>query len=616
MDLPRYLWVDLEKRETHEYPIPEKYWQKFLGGKGLAARILLDHMSPELDAFHPENLIVINTGLLNATGAPCSSRFNVSGKNVLTGGIASSNCGGNFGIKMRQAGWEGLIISGQASSPVYLLLDDGRVSFHSAEKLWGLETDTVQEKLPRDSGHLVIGPAGENKVAYAAIFSQGRTAARCGLGAILGSKKLKAISARGSRRIKPARPERFKTLQKKWVQTLKGHPLTGQALPAYGTMGFIARAGALNILPVKNFSQDHFPDFAALSGENYSEKFLSRNFGCNTCPIRCGRRQKLAGREIKGPEYETVGLLGSNLLNSDLDLIARWNLAADRMGLDTITLGGTLGLAMELKEKGLADFGIGFNDVQGVERLINDIARQEGAGRELARGSKWLGEKYGRQDLAPVSKGLEYAAYDPAAAPSMGLGYATSNRGGCHLNGGYMVVMEGLGVLQPDSSSYRLKAALTIFSQNFLEAISLSGICIFTSLATFPSYLYRLDQAGKTIRLLNNITARSYPLISLILKKPGLMKLIPFFMPFPSIITAATGQKMDLGRFLLAGERSFNLERLYNLRAGLTGEDDHLSPRLLERGVPLADKLPHYYRLRGWDQWGRPHQKKLEQLEV
>ncbi len=616
MELPRYLWIDLENQTAHEYPIPRDYWEKYLGGKSLAARLLLDHMSPELGAFHPENLVIINTGPLVGTGAPCSSRFNVSGKNALTGGIASSNCGGNFGLKLRQAGFEGLIISGKAESPVHILLDNGKIHFQPAQELWGLETDTTQKKLPDGFGHLVIGPAGENGVLYSSIFSQERVAARCGLGAILGSKRLKAISARGDRKIRPAHPDKFRGLQKKWVKVLLENPMTGESLPRFGTMGFIAKAGVLNILPVKNFSQKHFSDYESISGEYYAEKFLEKNYGCPTCPIRCGRRQIIDGKDRKGPEYETVGLFGSNLLNSDLELISQWNTLADRLGLDTITLGATLGVAMELKEKGLADFGIGFGDFSGVETLIKDIAFMRGKGKELAQGSRWLEEKYGAEGIAPHSKGMEYAAYDPATTKSLGLGYATANRGACHLNGGYMVFLEGLGPLEVEGSTLKAKATFTVLMQNLMEAISITGNCLFTSLALLPPFIYRLDQSGSLIRFLNRLFARSAPLIAFFLNYPHFLRVNLSLVPYSLAVKYATGLKMNLGRLLEIGERSFNIERQYNMRAGINSKGDELSQRAIHRGNPLHRFLPYYYKIRGWDDNGIPLEKKKKKLEV
>lgn len=623
--LPRYLLVDLDRLSAEPYPISEDYFRLYLGGKALAARLLLDLLAAGTDPLAAENVLIVNTGPLTGTGAPASGRFNITTRNVLTGGIASSNCGGNFGIKLRRAGVDGLIIRGRAAKPAFIEVVGGRVKFHSAEHLWGKDTEETQQLLPAPYGKLVIGPAGENMVSYAAVISQQRAAARCGVGAVFGSKNLKAVIAYGVEQIPVADRRLFAKLNRRWLATVQANAYTSQALPRYGTMGFINKGNVTGVLPAKNFSQDGFAQAELISGEHYAKHYLTRNYGCVGCPIRCGRRQMLDGREVKGPEYETVGLLGPNLLNHSLERISRWNQLADALGLDTISLGGTLGFAMELKERGLADLGVGFDDLDSVGRAIADIASRRGKGDELANGSRWLADKYGGHQFAPHARGMEMAAYDPRRSVGLGLGYATSNRGACHLNGGYMVFLEALGPLTIDAQTPRGKAALTVLMQNTMEAISLSGMCLFTSMAMFPNSLQRLRPYGKVMKAIARAMAASGSIVGWLNNHPGVVGFNIGLVPYPAAIRAVTGLKLSLGKFILLGERSYNLERLFNVREGVAGSEDKLCRRMTaepktegrsETAVPLNKMLPQYYRIRGWDSQGVPSGKKLAQLGI
>lgn len=623
MNLPRYLLIDLSTGIVEKYPVSLDYFRTYLGGKALAARILLDETQPGIDPLSPENVLIINTGPLTGTGAPSSGRFNVTTKNVLTGGIASSNSGGNFGIWLRKAGFDGLVIKGRAEKPIYIEVVDGQAFIQDAAHLWGLDTEETQTKLPAKHGKAVIGPAGENLVRYASIVSQERVAGRCGVGAVMGSKNLKAVTAYGHEPIPMVQPDKFRKLNKAWLKTVQKNILTGQVLPRYGTMGFVSKANVTGLLPVRNFSRSGFAGAEAISGETYAEKHLTKNFGCVACPIRCGRRQLLDGKDIKGPEFETVGLLGSNLDNDSMELIARWNYQADLMGMDTISLGGTLGFAMELKERGLADLGVAFGEFEGIEELIKDIAYRRGTGAELAQGSKWLAAKYGGEEFAQQSKGMEYAAYDPRRSVGLGLGYATANRGACHLNGGYMVFLEVLGPLNVEPQTAKGKAALTILMQNLMEAISTSGLCLFTSMALFPNGLHKLSPSGKLLGAISKVMGASGPLVGWLNNHPGAVPLNLGAVPYSGALKHVTGLPFSLGRFLRLGQVAYNVERAFNAREGVLA--DTLSrrttaePQVPDRPdtvVPLAQMLPEYYRLRGWDEQGVPRPEILRGLGI
>ncbi|MDR0877373.1 MAG: aldehyde ferredoxin oxidoreductase family protein [Treponema sp.] len=666
--LPLYAKIDLTGGTVEDFPIPEDYFKKFLGGKTLAARLLLDLFPQGADALDPQAVIIINTGPLNGTGAPSSSRFNMSFKNVLSGGIASSNCGGLFGVMMKRAGYDGIIISGRAAVPSRIEIVDGTVSVINAEELWGLDTEAVQEKLPHHFGKLVIGPAGENLVRYASAASGERMAGRCGGGAALGSKNLKALSAYGTKMPPVYNQEKFKPFLKKWITFIRNHPMTGDALPHYGTVGLVNKANASGALPVHNFTYGYSETADAVSGETLAETLLTRNSGCISCPIRCERRvmlkstpREMAGgaaiadaatedgeREIKGPEYETAGFFGPNIDAADLPAVIRLNYICDILGMDTISASSSIAFAMELKEKGIADFGLEFGDVKNIEEILYKIARREGVYSDIANGSKWMSEKYGHKEFAMNAKGLEMASYEPRRSVGMGLGYAVSNRGGCHLNGGYLALLESVGVLSLDAQSPSSKAELTVFMQDALESVSAAGFCLFSAQTFVPGILFHLGPNHPVTRIAGKVMTHAGLVVRLLLGIKPLLHFNSFFLlPHAEAIRLATGIPMYTGSFLRLGERSYNLERLFNQREGLSGADDSLPGRLTETPQPLAkpltrpEALPHaepsmkpparkkgdavvplkkmlkqYYKVRGWDAAGRIRERKLKRLGI
>ncbi|MCL1831078.1 MAG: aldehyde:ferredoxin oxidoreductase, partial [Oscillospiraceae bacterium] len=351
MKLPLYAYINLSTKTIRHEEISLKYQKKYIGGKTLAARLLLDRYPKDTDALDENSILIINTGPLNGTGSPSSSRFNMSFRNLMTSGIASSNCGGNFGVMLRRAGFEGLIIEGKSDKPVEIRITDSTIEFIDASDIWGKDTEETQQMLPAHFGKLVIGPAGENLVHYASAVSGERVAGRCGAGAVMGSKNIKAITAYGSYEVEIHNKKGFDKYVAKWTKFIKSHPMTGDSLPKYGSAGLVNKANASFALPTANFSQGHFDDADCVSGERLAETLLTRNSGCISCPIRCERRVMIDGKEVKGPEYETLGLFGPNMLSSDIESIIRINYLCDLLGLDTISAAGTLAAAMELKEK-------------------------------------------------------------------------------------------------------------------------------------------------------------------------------------------------------------------------------------------------------------------------
>ncbi len=619
----RFAKINLSNHTAEEYQLPDQDIEMFLGGKTLAAKIIYDAFKEKVDAFSEENIIVITTSPLTGSTSPSSSRFNLSTISPLTGFLVSSNCGGTFGLNLKRAGYDGLIISGKSEEKVYIDITEEEIIFKNADHLWGKTTGEAQELMgDKNRGKLVIGPAGEKLVRYAAVLSGERAAGRGGVGAVFGFKNLKGFIASGKTSIDFSDKENFKKHNQKWIKQLKNHSLTGEQLPKLGTAGLLRLMNEKNQLATKNYSSGAFAESEKISGETMKEKHLIKNKGCVTCPIQCGRVVKAYDKVVKGPELETLGLLGSNLLNSDIQNIINLNHLCDEYGIDTITFGSSVGLAMELNETGLWNNGLDFGDSAQLEELVKKVATREGVGNDLAEGTKRISQKYGGTEFAIQVKGLEAAAYEPRSAQGMGLGYATSNRGACHLNGGYMVVLEGLG-LNIDSRTTRGKAAFTVFFQDLMEAVSAGGTCLFTTYATLPDALVK-NPNSIFAKIVNKAIPYFGGIVNFLHNNTWLMNFnLGGVMPHPYSIRLVTGFNMNMGRFLKAGERGYNLERLINIRQGLKGSDDTLPKRLTEElqrinepdsRVKLQQMIKDYYKIRGWDENGVPTQKRLKKL--
>lgn len=626
------LRIDLSTRETTEYPWTDEARRATLGGKVMAAQILYDLLEPGCDPLGADNVLVVSTGPLTGTGAPSTSRFNLSALSPLTGIVASSNCGGPFGTYLKKAGVDALVITGAAAEPVWLEITqaDGEpvVTFHSAEELRGARTSAtataLSDAIANKCGTLVIGPAGENLVRFAAVFSGERAAGRAGLGAVMGAKNLKGLAAHGAAHVEIAERDAFRAHTRKWSATLKGHPLTGELLPTYGTAGLVPEMQKLGIVATSNYRRGHFDGADAISGQTMAATRLVATDGCLSCPIRCARVVEVDGKRVKGPELETLVLLGSNLENADLDAICRLNVLLDELGMDTMSAGVTVSLAMELAERGLVDWPLRFGDVSGLAALFEDIAHRRGIGALLAEGSRELDRLHGATGASMQVKGLELAAYEPRGAWGHGLGYATSNRGGCHLNGGYMVAFEGLG-LRMKGRSTRSKPALTAMFQDLMEAVSASGGCLFTTYAVIPAPLVR-GAAGPVGRISAGVLGVSSGVLRALRVLPRGALGIPMpLIPHIRAVEHATGEKLGFGRFWEIGERGFALERALAVRFGVTGDDDTLPARCLseplEPGdsssvVPLARMKPAYYRHRDWDESGAPSARLRKRLGI
>ncbi len=612
--------VDLSTGKSEIKPLNDDVRQ-YIGGKGYSTRMLYDMTEPGIDALGPDNPLIFGTGPYNGTYGVQSTRFSVVAKSPLTGAIGNATCGGDFANTMKKAGYDFIVIRGKSEKPVYLDVNEEGATVKPADEYWGMTTGEVQKQFPKGTHAAVIGPAGENQVLYASIISGRRAAGRSGLGAVMGSKMLKAVVCKGSKKVEVARREKFKNLNKWMINYYKNHSVNGQILPSMGTANLLMTTAGKNILPTLNFQKGTHRLAWQISGERLRDEYLEGREGCTSCPIRCGRKLKSSapGSSVKGPEYETLALNGSNLGIFDLDAVLKQNEMLDELGMDSISAGGTLAYAMEANEKGMWNNGLKFGDVAAVEKALEDIAYRRGVGDELAQGSYRLAQKYGGEEFAIQVKGLEMAGYDPRGCYGQGLEYATTNRGGCHINGAVMA-LEATGLLSVDPLSIGAKPELVIFQQNLMAAINAMIICTFSAYGVVPSIAGDLDPQGAVYNGLSTIVKNSGPVLQLVLKmKP--------FLPvlwYEKYLGYVTGESYSLGRLTESGERNFNMERLFNVREGFSFKEDTLPRRLLDeplfdeqtKGVPLGDMLPKYYKTRGWSPDGIPTDRTLDRLQI
>ncbi len=625
--------LDLDAKTTTEYPWSDRDRELYIGGKAMASKVLYDNLTGSEDPFGPENLIVISTGPLTGTGAPSSNRFDISALSPLTGITTSSNCGGNFGHYLKKAGMDALIIRGRCETPTWIEIENDKFTFHDASDLWGMRTTETQEAMQAKldeaagkkvrGGMLAIGPAGENLVRYACVMSGERAAGRGGVGAVFGSKNIKGMTVTGTAMASVHDKDKTGAFHKKWVNKIRNHPITGERLPKEGTATLLNPMNDHSILASHNFEYGTYEYHDDISGETLANTLHVGNNGCLTCPIRCSRRVPVEGKIVKGPELETLGLLGNNIDNNNLQQICDWNYTLDELGMDTISAAGTVAWAMEANEKGIWSCGLEFGKTENVNQIFEDIAFRRGVGNELAEGSKRLSEKYGGTEFAIQSKGMELSAYEPRHAVGQGLGYAVSNRGGCHLNGGYLVVLEGLG-MNVNGLKTGAKADLCMFMQDLMESVSMGGQCLFTSFAVFPGFTVEGHKKWYN-RIINAVVPFVGPFVRILNRFPEIacfhLPLVPYSYEYPNII----GMKMTLGKLIRAGERSYNVERAVNARFGVSAENDKLPKKLTDAlqdpknpktRVPLEKMKKVYYRARGWMKNGLPSDKKLKRLGI
>lgn len=570
----------------------------YLGARGLGTKIFMDEVDPRVDPLSPENKLIFLTGPLTGTFAPSAGRYEVVAKAPLTGTIGAANSGGYFGPELKFTGYDGIIFEGKAEKPVYLWINEGQAKLKSAEHLWGKDVPTTTDELLKetdiDAKVACIGPAGENLVLFAAVMNdKNRAAGRSGLGAVMGSKNLKAVVVKGSQSIKAASPDEFMLACVDARNKLKASPLTGQGMPAYGTASLVNVINQSGALPTRNARDGaYFEEADDTSGETLAQKYLVRNKGCYGCNIGCGRVTKVSEPGFEGfgegPEYEAAWSYGAACGVNNLAAITKANFICNEMGMDPITLGSTIACAMEMYEKGIltkeeVGADLYFGNAEAMVELTRLTALRQGFGDKLALGSYRMAESYGHPEFSMSVKKQEMPAYDGRAIQGMALEYATSNRGGCHVRG-YMTGPEVLGLpVKMDPLVTDGKAEMLKTMQDLTAVIDSAGLCLF---AVFGI---------------------------------GLPEIV-------SMLNTCLGLDMTEDECMKTGERIWNLERLFNYRAGLTKADDTLPPRLLKEPLkkgPAAGQvakldvmLPQYYKVRGWDEDGEPTEEKLQELSI
>jgi len=618
----KILRVNLSSERVSTDPLEEADVKKFLGGRGLAAKILFDELKAGINPLGADNKLVYATGPLASTGFPLNSRWIVTGKSPLTGIWGEALCGGSFAVQLRKAGYDALIIEGSSASPVYVNVVDDDVEVRKASHLWGKMTLETEGAIAHDLGLkarrednpsvVCIGPAGERLVKFAAIMHTAhRAAGRTGLGAVMGSKKLKAIAVRGTGKVPVANPEKLQEMSKNVLTEC----MTDKSLvyfSNYGQAGFVDSMQEMGMLPTKNFQKGTFEGFQAISGKTMTETILKRKGTCSQCPVACKREVEVSegpyapvNPDYGGPEYENVASLGSLLLISDLKAVSRENQLCNAYGLDTISTGVIIAWIMECYERGI----VSKEEIDGVDakwgnikaalEFIVKIANREGVGDLLAEGIKRSSEKIGRgsERYAMEVKGLEIPMHEPRAKKGLGLAYATSIRGACHMQAFHDPDVERNDVAPEIGISRALDRHDT--SRNKVEMIKRSqdwvavtnSLCLCTS----PGWV-------------------------------GFNYTRPAFIA--EVLNATTGSDFKVDDLMIIGERANNLCRCFNSREGMTRKDDYLPPRFTEESLPdgpsqgqsisrkeLADMLDSYYELRGWDEeTGNPAKNKLEQL--
>jgi aldehyde:ferredoxin oxidoreductase len=580
--------VNLSTGKIAFQELPKDLAVAYLGGRGFGARILYDEVGPSVEPFSPDNLLIFATSPLTGTKAPSSARFSVTTKSPLTGTIVDSNSGGKTGLRLKGAGYDVLIISGKAEKPVWLLVDETGIKINDAGSLWGKDVDETTESLlaqvtnPSIASVACIGPAGENLVRFAAIMSDNsRAVGRGGVGAVMGSKNLKAVVTSGNKSTAIADNETLDFIVYEARKVIKQSPITSIGLPTYGTAALVKVMDMMGAFPNFNFTESTSEHINDVSGETLKERLFVKQKACWGCPIGCTQLTKTSKGEGEGPEYESLWALGPECGIYDIEAIADANYLCNRLGLDTMSAGVTIGCAMEMTRRGIVDTGVKFGDAQSLFSTIEDIAYRRKHGDALAEGSLRFAEKYGTPEFAMQVKGMELPAYEPRAMGVQGLSFATSNRGGCHLRGN-MLGAEILGVPKiVDHSGATGTVGLLIYNQHVSAAFDSVGVCKFAGFAVSDELIARM-------------------------------------------MTAITGIEFVPQNLHVAGERIWNLERLYNLREGFTNKDDTLPIRLMEeplksgaakgRVVNLAPQLEEYYRYRSWDSNGVPKKEKLKQL--
>lgn len=608
----KILRVDLSEGKISEEEIGEDLARRYIGGVGIATKYLYDEVPKGADPLGPENLLIFMTGPLTGTASASASRYSAVTKSPLTGIWGQGNSGGSFGPALKRSGYDGIIFQGISSKPVYLKIEDGKAELRDARHLWGKTVpeaeDLIQEELGKSFTIASIGPAGENLVRYASIMNnKHRAAGRCGVGTVMGSKRLKAVACAGKTSIRLANEGIFKEKAKKQIELLNESMLK-VGFDAFGTNMVSDMVNVRGGYPTRNWQAGVFEGIEELNGQALTDKVLVSGVSCFACPIACGRGSEIKegpwkGRKGEGPEYETVNTLGAMCGVSDMNAVTMANYLCNEYGLDTISAGSTIAFAMECYEKGIltkegaGGLEIRFGDANLVVELVEKIAKREGIGDLLAEGTRRMSEKLGKgsEGFAMNVKGLELPAYDPRAAKICGLGYVTANRGGDHITG----YVQGP----------------TFFDTPFLLVEDSKIADVFVANPKEARVLVDMEDA---LTMFDAIGACKF--MAILLKAED----------YVDLITNATGWDLGVDDFRKSGERIYNLIRAFCVREGIRREADTLPKRLMEDPLPegpakgmVIDKdtlemmKDAYYEFRGWDnKTGKPAPEKLRELEL
>ena len=592
--------IDLSSQSIESVSLDTATARKYIGGSGLGTYYLTQYGPPEAEALAPQTPLIFMTGPYLGAHIPTSGRHHIITKSPLTGIYCEADAGGSFGHHLKMAGYDGLIILGKAESPVFIRIDQGRAFILNADHLWGLDTYSTEKQLRGQAqqriGVSCIGPSGEKMVPLSGIFHDGiaaRTAARGGAGAVMGAKRLKAIAVSGTFKTELFDPEWLRHSIKKKNKFLKEK---GAAFRTHGTAVTMEPAEKFGDLPIKNWNLGSWEkEVQDISGPRMTETILEKNYGCVACPVRCGRIVKFEDIHGSGPEYESLAMLGSACLVHDLKVVARANDLCNRYGIDTMSVGGCVAFAMELVDQGILSkqeigFELQWGDGEGLLRLVECIGEKKGIGAILGQGVRAAARTIGRgaEEYAIHCKGLEMPGHDPRCFKGLGVGYATSNRGACHLS----------------SFSYPWERSATMPELGY------------------DSVQDRSLDAGK-----GKLTARLQDVMGM----ADSLKICKFAISMGTSISemvdwlnAITGWDMDSAEFMQTGARIFTLKRLYNIQLGISRKDDTLPRRITSaprNSGGSADTLPdlngqleEYYDYRGWNEQGYPLKQTISQL--
>ncbi len=566
--------IDLSGGKISETKSDSNILRSFIGGRGLGVKLYYDNIDPDIDPLSPENILIFATGPLTGTAAPMSGRHAMVSKSPLTGTIFDSSSGGFFGKELKFAGIDALIIKGKADKPVYISIKNDDIEILNAKELWGKNVKACTDELSSLGRVVCIGRAGEKLVPLANVMNDYfHACGRGGLGAVMGSKKLKAIVVKGDMKPSIADEEGFEKARHEALRILKTGPAASKGLSTYGTSAALNLMNYMKILPARNFRKNEFGGADKISGEFIKEHYDIKSNACYNCTVACKHVIKSGALEgYRIPEYETLWAYGPDNNNADMDAIIIANRLCNDYGMDTISSGSTIAAYAEIMG----------NDIKELSVLVEKIGEKEGLGEQLGKGSKALAESHNK-DVAMQVKGLELPGYDPRGVLGMALAYATSNRGGCHLRA-YMIAPEILGKpIKVEPKTFSGKAGLVQAFQNATASLDSLVLCIFSSFALSE-------------------------------------------VEFANMLSAATGVDYSTEEFLKCGERIWNLERLFNIGAGFSRKDDTLPERFFESGIEspylntgisraeFKKVLDEYYCLRGWDEDGVPTREKLKDV--